>query len=145
MEKSKSKDLYAATQESPRPQARIKVETAADANIPMQCRQCEDAPCLNVCPSKAITRNGNEQPVLIDEEKCVGCKMCIVACPSGVIAMDTGNKVAVKCDLCFDRLNEDKIPACVLACPTNAIQFQSSEASSLKGKKYLVTFKNAKK
>ena len=139
LEHSKSKVLCKAVSESPLPKTRIKVEAEADFNVPLQCRQCEDAPCIKVCPSKAIQRLEPEQPVLIDAERCIGCRLCIIACPFGVIRMSTSDKAVIKCDMCFERLQEGKLPACVIACPSKALKFKTiEEINKEKRKEYLV-------
>jgi len=138
-EHSKSKDLFEAINEYPLPQNRIKVETDSGFNIPLQCRQCEDAPCTKVCPSKAIQRLEPDQPVLINQDACIGCKWCILACPFGVIRMSKEGKAIIRCDMCFERLEKGKLPACVSSCPTKSLQFKTlEEISEKKRKEYLV-------
>lgn len=142
---SKSKDLKQAIDEYPLPQRRVKVEAIDELTIPLQCRQCEDAPCVKICPTRAIEKSEVEQPVLINEQLCIGCKWCILVCPFGVIGMDREGKVVIKCDLCFERLKDDKLPACVEACPTKALKFKTSEeVAAEKRKEYLVKFTKSK-
>lgn len=139
VEHSKSKELSSAIYECPLPQGRVNVETEAGFNIPLQCRQCENAPCITVCSSKAIERLDPEQPVLITADRCIGCKLCIIACPFGVIKMSKSDKAVIKCDMCFERLEKGKLPACVIACPSKALKFiTTEEISKEKRKKYLV-------
>ena len=139
VEHSKSKQLCKAILECPLPQGRIKVESEAGYNIPLQCRQCEDAPCTKICPSKAIERLEPNQPVLISTEKCIGCKLCILACPFGVIKMSEAGKAVLRCDMCFERLRKGDLPACVMACPTKALKFKTlEEISDKKRREYLV-------
>jgi carbon-monoxide dehydrogenase iron sulfur subunit len=141
VEHSKSKELFRAISEHPRPAARVKVESMAQLTIPLQCRQCEDAPCAKICPSKAIERLDKDQPVLIHNERCIGCKMCIVVCPFGVIGTDTEGKAIIKCDLCFERTTRGELPACVMACPTKALQFKTlEEVAAEKRREFLVKF-----
>jgi len=136
---SKSKDLYQAVLECPTPQGRVKVEAEAELVMPLQCRHCEDAPCIKICPSKALDRKAQDQPVLIDQERCIGCKWCMMVCPFGVIATDKAGKAVIKCDLCIARLKENKIPACVEGCPTKALKFEPlKDVGKSKRKKYLV-------
>ena len=108
--------------ESP-PQSRLHVEPGGEFGIPLQCRHCEDAPCIAVCPTEATTRTGPDQPVLLDTERCIGCKACLFVCPFGVITMSHDGKAAVKCDLCAERTAAGQPPACVAACPIGALRF----------------------
>ncbi|MCU0233124.1 MAG: 4Fe-4S dicluster domain-containing protein [Thermoanaerobaculales bacterium] len=97
-----------------------------------QCRQCQNAPCVEVCPTGAnhVDReHGNVRRV--DRELCIGCKMCIQSCPftPARLQWDTGRRKSQKCDLCVDTpyLDEkggpDGVQACVRVCPVNAIAF----------------------
>lgn len=118
---------------------RLKVVKTAKITAPVQCRHCEDAPCANACPNKAIVNT--KQTIQVDETVCIGCKNCILACPFGVMDIvpqvvegetcvqnglklvseegihDKANMVALKCDLCIQR---PQGPACVEVCPMNA-------------------------
>ena len=120
---SASKTLVGALAEEPRPMPRVTVEAVEGLAVPLQCRHCEDAPCVTVCPTEAIHRASPEGPVLVDQERCIGCKYCLVACPFGVIAVSRGGKAMVKCDLCIERISAGEEPACVAACPTRALRF----------------------
>ncbi len=124
---SKSKVLQEAIQELPQPQRRVTVLAAGEFAVPLQCRHCEDAPCITVCPTAAIHRQETEGPVLIEQDKCIGCKYCLVVCPFGVIELSRDGKVMVKCDLCFERAKAGQVPACVEACPTKALQLGSEK------------------
>jgi tetrathionate reductase subunit B len=85
--------------------------------IPVLCNHCEDAPCLNVCPTDAVTRlPGGE--VVIEEGDCNLNRFCMSACPYGAIYEDPVQQVAQKCTLCVHRTAEGREPACVQACPT---------------------------
>jgi Fe-S-cluster-containing dehydrogenase component len=92
------------------------------ACIPMTCVHCEEAWCLEVCPAAAISRDEKTGAVVIDKERCAGCKMCMLACPYGNIHFDKTNKVSRKCDLCGD-----KEPNCVKHCIAGALQFEETE------------------
>lgn len=110
---------------------RIYIEAAGKLAVPLQCRHCEDAPCVAVCPSGALSRPGEGEPVLVDPEKCIGCDYCVQACPFGVIRLaptPSGGKIAaIKCDLCVTRRARGQKPACVAACPTKALAFEEVE------------------
>ena len=99
------------------------VEPLADHGVPLQCRHCEDAPCVAICPTGALGRTGPNQPVLLDDDLCIGCRFCLVACPFGVIEASPDGKAMIKCDLCFERTQAGQEPACVAACPTRALEF----------------------
>lgn len=142
LEHSKLKDLIQAVFEVPPAQSRISVKKKGKSSVPLQCRHCGDAACIKVCPVKAIERKDSKSPVLINKETCIGCKECIEICPFKVIKMDREGKTAIKCDFCFERLERNQMPCCVMACPTGAIQFKSLEdIDKNKKEKYLVTFK----
>ena len=122
---SASKDLFVAVSERPVPRSRVSVEGVSGLAMPLQCRHCEDAPCITICPTKAIIRADANQPISLESEKCIGCKWCILVCPFGVITLDADSRVAVKCDLCVERLSRGELPACVAACPSGALEFKS--------------------
>ena len=135
VEHSTTKDKIEAISESPRPRARVHMVVTEGLSIPLQCRHCEDAPCVAVCPTEAIKKLGPQEPVIINDKKCIGCKFCIVVCPFGVISLSDGGKAALKCDRCIDRQKKGKIPACVEACPTGALQFLSIDEINEKKRK----------
>lgn len=98
-------------------------------HFPKSCLHCEDPPCVPVCPTGASYKRAEDGIVLVDYDKCIGCKYCAWACPYGVRELDAAEKVMKKCTLCVDRIYDTKLaerdrkPACVLACPTNARLF----------------------
>ncbi len=105
------------------PQSRIYVEPSGKFGMPLQCRHCEDAPCIRVCPTEAIKRLSPESPVLLDPDSCIGCRFCLIVCPFGVIDVSRNGKAMIKCDMCIERTEVGEEPACVVACPTGACQF----------------------
>jgi len=115
--------LVEALESETPPQPRLYVEAVAGIAMPVQCQHCEDAPCLAACPTGAIHRTSDDGPVLLDPERCIGCKFCLLVCPFGVIDLSRDGGVMVKCDLCIERTENGKAPACVAGCPTKAIQF----------------------
>ncbi len=86
------------------------------------CKHCVHAGCLEVCPTGAIIRTEYDT-VVIQADVCNGCRDCIAACPFGVIEINPVSKTAMKCTLCYDRLQNGLQPACSAACPTASIRF----------------------
>ncbi len=103
---------------------RLIVEEIGYNSFAIQCRHCQDAPCVEACISGAMQKNKNTGAVVCDENKCVGCWSCIMACPYGVIKRDISEKkVASKCDLCID----EEVPVCVKNCPNEALKFMEKD------------------
>ncbi len=110
--------------------------------LPRPCMHCENAPCLNVCPVGATFRT-NEGTVLVNHDRCIGCRMCMAACPYGARSFNWGEPVnppaatfadyspehplphrrgtVEKCTLCAETIKTGKLPACASSCPMNAI------------------------
>ena len=108
---------------------RITVIKAEGQRNAITCRHCEDAPCVRSCPNDAIAQSGDS--VQVCQEKCIGCKSCMVACPFGVMqvvvtpqAAGQVKASAQKCDLCQDR---EAGPACVENCPAQALTLADDE------------------
>jgi Fe-S-cluster-containing dehydrogenase component len=89
--------------------------------ISMACMHCGSAPCLEVCPTKAIFRDSDYGVVLVNRDLCIGCRYCSWACPFGAPQFDRDGLMQ-KCDFCIDRLREGKEPACVEYCCGGAIK-----------------------
>lgn len=108
--------------------SRIKVVSiGATIDIPLTCLQCANPPCAKACPVNAIKRVDNI--VRIDEEKCIGCGVCVENCFMGAILIDNEKNVAIKCDLCGE---------CIKYCPINVLKLISiNEISSIKRIKYV--------
>ncbi len=89
-----------------------------------QCRHCLEPACVSACPVGAMQKTP-EGPVVYDKAICMGCRYCMMACPFGIPRYDWASAVPYvnKCTLCYTRLREGKLPACVEACPTNATIF----------------------
>ena len=94
-------------------------------DVPMQCQQCDDPACMKICPTEAIYVDDMTGAKIINYDKCIGCKMCSIACPFGAISVDPLNKKVVKCDLCSGD------PACAKFCPTGAIEYITANAYDL--------------
>lgn len=120
-----------------------KYPTARRIVIPVLCNHCQDPPCLRACPSGATTKRA-DGIVLVNQDKCVGCKACITACPydtrffiekiSGYFGKELApyervsyrkhqRGVVGKCNFCVDRIDKGLEPSCVQACPTNCRHF----------------------
>ena len=85
-----------------------------------RCNHCEDSPCTTICPTIALfTRE--DGIVDFDDERCIGCKSCMQACPYDALYIDPNKGTAAKCNYCAHRIEESYEPACVIVCPTEAI------------------------
>ena len=98
-------------------------------HFPKSCLHCEEPPCVPVCPTGASYKRAEDGIVLVDYDKCIGCKYCSWACPYGARELDEKERVMKKCTLCVDRIYDEALPAserrpsCVISCPTNARLF----------------------
>ena len=104
-------------------------EHARTVHFPKNCLHCEKPDCVTVCPTGASYKRAEDGIVLIDHDKCIGCKLCSWACPYGAREVDEVEGVMKKCTLCIDKIyNEnlpeaDRVPACVATCPVSARHF----------------------
>lgn len=96
-------------------------------NLSMACNHCERPICAEVCPTRAITK-GKDGLVLIDGDRCMGCRYCEWACPYGAPQYDAGAGVMTKCTFCADELEAGNPPACVAACPLRVLEFGTVES-----------------
>lgn len=135
---SQAKDLFGVIVGNERPVKRVSVETdpSGTVNMPVQCRQCREPKCVSACMTGAMHLDKTSGLVLMREEKCVGCWMCVMVCPYGVIVPSEEKKKAVKCDQC---ISEGHDPACVKACPTKAIKFMEISQFDKEVKKQFLT------
>jgi Fe-S-cluster-containing dehydrogenase component len=101
--------------------------------VPTLCMHCADAPCMPACPIEGAIYRREDGLVIIDPEKCTGCKNCVDACPYGTIYFNEDLNLAQKCTGCAHLLDDGwKEPRCVDACPTEAIKFgEESEFKDL--------------
>ena len=131
---ARAQDPNAILRAGERPGYRVFIEAYKGQAIPIHCNHCEEAACLLACPTGAIYRKAEKGPVLLDLTRCIGCRMCVQACPFGVMTLNSDGKGVRKCDLCVERLAAGQEPACVTACPTKAVIF-ASEAEATRGKR----------
>lgn len=97
--------------------------------LSMACMHCGSADCMAVCPAKAIYRDPEFGAVLVDRDKCIGCRYCSWACEFGAPQFDQDGLMQ-KCDMCIDRLRAGQKPACVEYCCGGAITFGPVEQVS---------------
>jgi Fe-S-cluster-containing hydrogenase component 2 len=100
-------------------QSRIRVIKTEEKGvwIPVTCQHCKDAPCIEACPAKALWRETKLDRVLINQDKCIGCKTCVTVCPFGGISFNKVTQQIMKCDFC------DGDPACVKVCEPEALRY----------------------
>ena len=91
-------------------------------SIPVPCMHCKEAPCVEGCPTGASYRT-KEGIVLVDENKCVGCKFCMVVCPYDARSYDAEKGVVKKCVMCVERVAQGMQPRCVETCQLKARTF----------------------
>ncbi|MBI5895122.1 MAG: 4Fe-4S dicluster domain-containing protein [Desulfobacterales bacterium] len=133
---SQSQRLISAILETPRPKPRVHVGVGRlEEGFPNRCRHCDPAPCMLACLPGAIYRDAATQTVLIDADRCINCASCAMVCPFGVLRYHPDplapptKTVAVKCDNCIGRQHQGLIPACVEACRTRALTFETLDAA----------------
>ena len=97
--------------------------------LPMLCQQCEAAPCIAICPKTALSRDPVLGCVSLNYDLCIGCKMCVTACPFGGMGFDVTARQVIKCDLC------DGDPTCVRFCQPGALQFLPANTVNLTKKR----------
>jgi Fe-S-cluster-containing dehydrogenase component len=106
----------------------IQVVEKAPRFIPIYCHQCGNAPCQKACPVDAIVTN-DQGIVQVIAANCIGCRVCVDACPFGAMAFDESTALAMNCDVCVRWLAVGKQPACASICPTHCITVTGSKKS----------------
>lgn len=112
--------------------------------MPLRCNHCGDPPCVPVCPTGASYQRDTDNLVLVDQDKCIGCRSCVIACPYQVRFVPDSDQgyfgdrktpyeeesyrhwqagTAQKCTLCVHRIDAGRAPACVETCPPRALVF----------------------
>jgi len=90
---------------------------------PVLCMQCGTAPCIDICPIPGAIYRREDGIVVINKDRCDGCKRCMIVCPFDALYFDEENRVVDKCDFCVGRLDQGLEPACVATCMGKAIVF----------------------
>ena len=85
--------------------------------FPVLCNQCTDAPCVRICPTKALFKR-RDAIVDLNAASCIGCRACMEACPYDQLFIDPNTHTAEKCNFCANRVENRLLPACVIVCPT---------------------------
>lgn len=106
-----------------RPISRLYLERNHVASLALQCRHCDDPACVAACITGAMYKDQLTGLVLVNENKCIGCSTCIVACPYGAIKQDLNQTRVIKCDMC----QGSQIPVCVANCPNEALEYREEE------------------
>ncbi len=106
--------------------------------VPMLCQQCNDAPCVGVCPTGAMHRSQGTNLIEYDKQRCIRCRMCVQACPFGNAVYDSVTDSILKCDTCAGD------PACAKMCPTQALVWIDETVSNRsRNKAFATKFKEA--
>lgn len=95
--------------------------------VPKLCNQCDEPPCVQVCPVGATFKT-EDGVVLVDDEYCIGCSYCVQACPYGARYLLPESRIADKCNFCYHRITRGLLPACVEVCPAEARVFGEIKA-----------------
>lgn len=112
------KDPIKAFNKQSFPPSRLRVEKSSPVSFSAPCRHCTEPSCVYACLTGALHWRPDGL-VMVDEEKCIGCWTCILACPFGIIKQDKSRRKISKCDLCYG----EAIPACVANCPNEALVY----------------------
>jgi len=101
----------------------------AGVNIPMTCLQCDKPACVAACTTGALEKDTVTGLVNVNVPKCIGCRMCVMACPFGNVLYSMEEKQPLKCDQCSGK------PMCAEFCPANAIEYLPAETATIQRKK----------
>lgn len=108
-------------------------------SVPMMCRQCADAACVKICPTGAMHQSETVPSLVeLDQDACIGCRLCVRVCPFGNVHFDPLTKVIAKCDRCHGA------PECVKLCPNGALEFVDDEVPTIERQRaYAETLKDS--
>jgi formate dehydrogenase iron-sulfur subunit len=112
------------TNETRRSVINVYETSRGEVYVKNQCMHCNQPACASACLTRAMYKT-EEGPVIWRDEKCMGCRYCMVSCPFDVPKFEyhSPNPDIVKCNMCFDRIKEGELPACVADCPAEALTF----------------------
>ncbi len=100
---------------------------ARNSSVSVSCMHCADPACAKTCPVSAITKRAEDGIVLVDRDRCIGCRTCSKSCPFGAPQFGSDGKMQ-KCDLCLSRTESRTAPPCAETCPTKALVVREMEA-----------------
>ncbi len=95
--------------------------------LSLSCLHCKKPVCMTVCKPGAIRKRSEDGIVVLDQDKCIGCRRCVKACPYGAIQFNRLSRKASKCDFCLEDQLKGRTPACVSSCPLRVLTFGSLE------------------
>jgi Fe-S-cluster-containing dehydrogenase component len=98
--------------------------TPTRLSVTSACNHCDEPACLKGCPVSAISKRAGDGIVLIDQEKCIGCRQCEKACPYGAPQFNEQSQKSEKCTMCVHRIDAGLTPACADTCPTAALTYE---------------------
>ena len=103
-------------------------------SLAFPCAHCDDPACIKACKWGVLIKDPDTGAVLVDTDRCSGCRQCYVACPYGApkFADDTAGSRMSKCNMCVDRLGDGELPVCVSSCPLRAFDFGPVEEMEAK-------------
>lgn len=93
-------------------------------HLSLACNHCAEPACMHACPALAYERDRSTGAVLVDPDRCIGCRYCEWACPYGAPRFEAERGVMGKCTFCSHRIREGEAPACAAYCPTGALDYR---------------------